>query len=324
MRVGLAVLFLQRSANDRRAFPLRFKFVCRRLTSPQDTMASTSRSILALRRAQRAYATIANDAAATKAAQASSAALKIKEKRSQTEAAFAKTSEAERSLTLTEKRAFVRPEVQRDSARSRLRGVRTVRHSDGSTGEQIMGQRIYLPNIIFTLVHNHTPPGKAYNPYEATFRIPQNITKTDVRSYLHAIYGVECTYIRTDNYLVPMKHQKAIAMGRAIDRGQKRAYKRAVVGLKEPFYYPQMVEDMNGRDRWLREQDLEDSFRLKEFKEISKAMSVKGDRSLRENNASKLAAVWNTKKQVYRKLWEQREAREKKTKEIAKELEEML
>lgn len=286
-------------------------------------MASTSRSLLALRRAQRAYATVSSRSDAQNLAQASSAAMKVKEKRSQTEDTFARTPESERILSREEKRAFVRPSVQRDSTRGRLRGVRTVRRADGSVGEQVVGQRIYLPNIIFTLVRNHTLPGKAYNPFEATFRIPQNITKTDIRSYLHSIYGVNCTYIRTDNYLVSMKHQKAIATGRVMDKGQKRAYKRAVVGLKSPFYYPQMTEDMNGRDRWLREQDLEDSFRLKEWKDLQKAASVKAQGSTK-NKVKELVQVWDTKKQVYRKLWEQREEREKRTREIAKELEEML
>lgn len=285
-------------------------------------MASTSRSMLALRRAQRAYATIAPNKAA-ESAQASSAALKIKEKRAQTEVDFARTPAAERIVTLSEKRALVKPAIERDATRGRLRGVRTIRRRDGTVGEQIVGQRIYLPNIIFTLVRNHTPPGKAYNPYEATFRISQNITKTDVRSYLHSIYGVECSYIRTDNYLVPMKHEKAIAVGRIRDHNQKRAYKRAVVGLKEPFYYPQMVEDMNGKDRWLREQDLEDSFRLKEWKQIMTAAAVKAQEGLNgKNKISDLTAVWDTKKRVYRKLWEQREEREKRTREIAKELDE--
>ncbi|KZT43067.1 hypothetical protein SISSUDRAFT_963123, partial [Sistotremastrum suecicum HHB10207 ss-3] len=98
----------------------------------------------------------------------------------------------------------------------------------------VVGQRIYLPNIIFRLIRNKTLPGQPYNPYEATFRIPNSVTKNDVRSYLLAMYGVETTYIRTDNYFSPLY--------RNYDRTQKTrrqyTYKRAVVGLVEPFYYP--------------------------------------------------------------------------------------
>ena len=60
-------------------------------------------------------------------------------------------------------------------------------------GAVLLGERIYLPNVIFRMVRNHTLPGEPYNPFEATFRIPQSITKTDIRSYLLAVYGVECT-----------------------------------------------------------------------------------------------------------------------------------
>ena len=121
---------------------------------------------------------------------------------------------------------------------------------------------------------------------------------------------------------MPMKHAKAIATGRIMDKGLKKAYKRAVVGLKEPFYFPQMVEDMNGRDRWLRETELENQFRIKEWKEIQTAASVKTSVGIRgTNKIPDLAAVWATKKKVMRKLWEQREERERLTKRIAKELE---
>ncbi len=46
----------------------------------------------------------------------------------------------------------------------------------------MVGEKVYLPNIIFRLVPNFTPLGKPYNSHEATFRIPQSVTKTDVRA----------------------------------------------------------------------------------------------------------------------------------------------
>ncbi|KAI0282447.1 hypothetical protein BC826DRAFT_921787, partial [Russula brevipes] len=45
--------------------------------------------------------------------------------------------------------------------------------------------------IIFRLVPNFTPLGK---PYEATFCIPQSVTKADMQT----------TYIRMDNYITPL------------------------------------------------------------------------------------------------------------------------
>ena len=143
-----------------------------------------------------------------------------------------------------------------NSRRSRLRGVRHTRsEGDEEALEQtVVAQKIYLPNLIFRLVRNFTPPGQPYNPYEATFRVPQSTTKTDVRSYLSAVYGVQTTYIRTDNYLSPRDRLGA--------RKQHKTYKRAVVGLVEPFYYPQAIEDMTTEERDKLRSSLDDRFSI--------------------------------------------------------------
>jgi large subunit ribosomal protein L23 len=156
-----------------------------------------------------------------------------------------------------------------NSRRSRLRGTREVVTPSGARETQVVGEKVYLPNIIFRLVQNFTPPGKPYNPYEATFRIPQSVTKTDVRSYLAAVYGVQTTYIRTDNYITPLHRTRTgawVRSGKAF-----RTYKRAVVGLVEPFYYPMMVEDMSKEDREAREENLEKLYHLQERKDMTKA-----------------------------------------------------
>ncbi|KAI0331668.1 hypothetical protein GY45DRAFT_599279 [Cubamyces sp. BRFM 1775] len=142
-----------------------------------------------------------------------------------------------------------------DSRRTRVRGVRQVVR-DGEKETEVVGQKIYLPNIIFKMVRNYTPPGQPYNPYEATFRVPQSVTKTDIRSYLLAVYGVQTTYIRTDNYQSPVIKSRL----RAATTISDRTYKRAVVGLVEPFYYPQMEEDMPKEEREARRKWLEQHF----------------------------------------------------------------
>ncbi|KAF8636397.1 hypothetical protein AX17_003579 [Amanita inopinata Kibby_2008] len=139
--------------------------------------------------------------------------------------------------------------------RSRVRGFKTIRR-DGQEVVQVLGQRVYLPNIIFRLVRNQTPPGQPYNPYEATFRIPQSVTKTDIRSYLFTMYGVRTTYIRTDNYI----SQIFPRIGNR--RKAFRTYKRAVVGLVDPFYYPHRLEDMPEKDRQEREKWIEDNYQI--------------------------------------------------------------
>ena len=145
-----------------------------------------------------------------------------------------------------------------NARRSRLRGI-TSKPTRTGTSTRVVGQKIYLPNVVFKMVRNHTPQGTPYNPYEATFRIPPSITKTDVRSYLSTVYGVKTTYIRTANYISPLRRTQ---LGlRPV--GSHRTYKRAVVGLVDPFYYPQDMEDMDKLERKKREKWLEERFALK-------------------------------------------------------------
>ncbi|KDQ50775.1 hypothetical protein JAAARDRAFT_41867 [Jaapia argillacea MUCL 33604] len=156
-----------------------------------------------------------------------------------------------------------------NARRTRIRGLREKKMSKENGGEieeVIVGKKVYLPNVIFRMVRNQTPPGEPYNPYEATFRVPRNITKTDIRSYLHSIYGVAVTYIRTDNYISPLYR----TIFNSKTTRSYRTYKRAVVGLVEPFYYPQMTEDMSQEDREAREQWMENNFALKAYEEMRK------------------------------------------------------
>ncbi|KAF9266822.1 hypothetical protein L218DRAFT_955930 [Marasmius fiardii PR-910] len=150
-----------------------------------------------------------------------------------------------------------------NARRSRIRGTRTVKR-DGKESVEVVGQPVYLPNIIFRLVRNYTPEGQDYNPYEATFRIPLSVTKNDVRSYLLSVYGVKTTYIRTDIYY-GRRHD---TRNRPDPSGRKKlaAYKRAVVGLVDPFYYPHRVEDMPLEERKEREKFIEEQYHVTETK----------------------------------------------------------
>ncbi|KAE9406253.1 hypothetical protein BT96DRAFT_963585 [Gymnopus androsaceus JB14] len=150
---------------------------------------------------------------------------------------------------------------RRNARRSRIRGFRTVRRPVPGIVD-VVGQTVYLPNIIFRLVRNHTPQGQDYNPYEATFRLPPSITKTDIRSYLMAVYGVKTTYIRTDLYYGRQKPR------RGSNRKMRRVYKRAVVGLVDPFYYPHRMEDMPQEEREKREKVIEQSYYIEEGRKI--------------------------------------------------------
>ncbi|KIL69452.1 hypothetical protein M378DRAFT_8099 [Amanita muscaria Koide BX008] len=147
--------------------------------------------------------------------------------------------------------------------RSRIRGLKTI-HRDGKDVVKVLGQPIYLPNVIIRLVRNQTPPGQPYNPYEATFRVPRSVTKTDIRSYLMAVYGVQTTYIRTDNYI------SAIYPRIGHKRKAFKTYKRAVVGLVDPFYYPHRLEDMVEEKRQEREKWIEENYQIQQHRAIQK------------------------------------------------------
>ena len=151
---------------------------------------------------------------------------------------------------------------EKNERRTRIRGAR-----EHSSQSQVVGQKIYLPNIVFRLVRNFTPPGQPYNPYEATFRIPQSINKPDIRSYLSAVYGIKTTYIRTDNYLSPL--------GRDGSTKSFKTYKRAVVGLVDPFYYPLAPEDMPKEEREEREKWIEEKFQVKATEERRKTFLLR-------------------------------------------------
>ncbi|KAF9077922.1 hypothetical protein BDP27DRAFT_1310420 [Rhodocollybia butyracea] len=164
---------------------------------------------------------------------------------------------------------------RRNARRSRIRGFRTVKRpvpgivqtkdKRVKTREEleVVGQPIYLPNIIFRLVRNHTPAGQDYNPYEATFRVPPSITKTDIRSYLSAVYGVQTTYIRTDLYYG--------SRPKGLRKKRTSTYKRAVVGLVDPFYYPHRLEDMPEDERRRRTAFIEEQFSITAMQNVRKS-----------------------------------------------------
>ncbi|KAH9989855.1 mitochondrial ribosomal protein L23 [Russula vinacea] len=274
---------------------------------------------------KRCYSTLPEAAAAARTA-STPRAVRIRRSRKIPTAAAAESDALPSGLTPTEfaryQRALAKGELLRpdgteptegewlaklNSRRTRLRGTRQVVTPSGAKETQVVGEKVYLPNIIFRLMPNFTPPGKPYNPYEATFRIPQSVTKTDVRSYLAAVYGVQTTYIRTDNYFAPVHRTWNLAWVRS---GQSaRTYKRAVVGLVEPFYYPMMVEDMSKEDREAREQSLDELYHFQHKKDMVK------EQYLRLTQKNSPGWVWRgdpttRRGTILKKIAEQRALRE--------------
>ncbi|KAF5362133.1 hypothetical protein D9756_002489 [Leucocoprinus leucothites] len=201
---------------------------------------------------------------------------------------------------------------QRNARRSRLRGVRLAANKQGQKETQVIGQPIYLPNITFRLVRNYTPPGEPYNPYEATFRVPHSVTKTDIRSYLLAVYGVKTTYIRTDNYFAPEPNNPRD------EKKSYKSYKRAVVGLVDPFYYPHRVEDMAEKERAEYDEWLETNFQIKQHR-IARKVEL-----LRLTKDVSLKAPYATKRShILRLVAERKQKREGLVSQIADEWKDM-
>lgn len=189
-----------------------------------------------------------------------------------------------------------------DRRRTRLRGIRLSRTPSERPGQgmtvtkTVVGQPVLLPNVIFRLVRNYTPEGQPYNPYEASFRVPLNITKTDIRSYLDAVYGLKVTYIRTTVHQTGSlwKHhsRKSDSYMASRQKGKQSNHKRVVAGLVEPFYYPLRTEDMPLEDREEREVWLEENYGFAELAsrsdqerdEMIALAGLKKARPIRDNN----------------------------------------
>lgn len=112
---------------------------------------------------------------------------------------------------------------------------------------QNVGYQVFLPNIVVRMIRNNVKPGESYDPWIATFRVPPSMTKTDLRSYLKAVYNLDVTFIRTDIRWGKVVRDRVGRKMRA--KGSQRNHKRAVVGLHQPFHYPDDAEELRALGR---------------------------------------------------------------------------
>lgn len=167
---------------------------------------------------------------------------------------------------------------------------------------KIVGQRIYLPNIVFRLIPNAThfirpkQDRKAnlhanqrnkplameqYNPFIATFRVPAALNKIDIKGYLKAVYNLDTTFVHT-----AIQHKTRYQVG---GRGEwkngksKDNYKRAVVGLTKPFYYPNDPLGMAPEARTAYEERLNTEFSTNDYRDAEVAMRRRQYANVRNN-----------------------------------------
>ncbi|BGP59051.1 hypothetical protein NBRC10512v2_000342 [Rhodotorula toruloides] len=136
------------------------------------------------------------------------------------------------------------PRYSRHSSRIRGRGPqRAPRYIEQATKDEALVD-LYLPSVFVRLVRNTEE--YADDPFTATFphQARLQLTKPDIVNYLRNIYGLEVTSVRTMNYLGPLKR----SAGGGTVRDSKKTYKKVLVTLKEPFWYPE--EPTRG---WLNE-----------------------------------------------------------------------
>lgn len=104
-------------------------------------------------------------------------------------------------------------------------------------------QQIYLPNIVIRLVRNS--PREQHNPFIATFRVPVQLTKPDIVSYLWQVYGLKVTSIST---ITEMGDKVRMRPGRYVSERRLKNTKKAIVGMEEPFWFPEKRPET-----WLRD-----------------------------------------------------------------------
>lgn len=105
----------------------------------------------------------------------------------------------------------------------------------GATQATAGSVQIFLPSVFVRLVRN--TGAHADDPYTATFRTDLRLTKPDITNYLQNIYGLAVTSIRTINYSSPLSRNP---IGGGYSRGGgTKSYKKVLVTLEEPFWYPE-------------------------------------------------------------------------------------
>ncbi|CAO1622394.1 unnamed protein product [Parajaminaea phylloscopi] len=137
---------------------------------------------------------------------------------------------------------------------------------------QRAGELVFLPNFIIRLVRNTTPRGKPYDPWKATFRVPLNLHKHLVRSYLLAVYGLRTTWIRSMIYRSALSRDS----GRRLTAGKGRTFKKIEVGLLEPFVFPAITEAFKKHHLYDTEMKFETS---KSFIKFTSARRWRGGKS---------------------------------------------
>ncbi|CZS96272.1 related to ribosomal protein [Rhynchosporium agropyri] len=117
--------------------------------------------------------------------------------------------------------------------------IRTVGH------HRLGNKQIFLPNFTLTLLN--TPH---LSPSFASFIVPLNINKLDLRDYLWHAYGVQVRGVRS--YIQQQKvRQDKPGVTRVSPRKwyRPRAIKKMLVEMEKPFVWPKTPENLEDWDK---------------------------------------------------------------------------
>ncbi|KAK4178235.1 putative mitochondrial LSU ribosomal protein L23 precursor [Triangularia setosa] len=121
-------------------------------------------------------------------------------------------------------------------------------------------KQLFLPNHVVALLR----PKPKQSPHLATFAVPLQFNKLDLRDYLHHAYGVETTAIRSFiNQPKPERKNKNGPWYRP------RAQKMMIAELVKPFVWPDPVKEEEDLKQWDHEmfQKLQKDRRAQEKKQ---------------------------------------------------------
>ncbi|EKD17452.1 mitochondrial 54S ribosomal protein uL23m [Drepanopeziza brunnea f. sp. 'multigermtubi'] len=106
-------------------------------------------------------------------------------------------------------------------------------------------KEIYLPNFTLTLLRTPELP-----PTTASFEVPLNLNKLDIRDYLWNVYGVQVLGVRSYIQQQKVRQDKPGAQRVAQRKWYRpRAIKRMLVEMEKPFVWPAEPENFDPWDK---------------------------------------------------------------------------
>lgn len=95
-------------------------------------------------------------------------------------------------------------------------------------------KKVYFPKACVTLLR----PKAKYTPYQASFKVPRNFNKMDLRDYLWHVYGLHVL-----NVTVSLSPAVYVRRFGDLARYRTSQTKYMTIDMEEPFVWPEVPED---------------------------------------------------------------------------------